>query len=284
MPLLPVNGVRLHVEDKGTGDPIVFVHEFGGDWRSWRPQIRHFSRNHRCVAYNARGYPPSEVPDDEGAYGQDVATADLAGVLDALGIAKAVVVGCSMGAYTALMLAIRRPERVSAVVAASGGSGAATTQEQREAFKRDSLARAERMLAAGTANLPEFAAGPARVQLKRKNPGGFAEFEKQLGQHSAKGSAYTLRRVQTLRAPLYDYKRELGALAAPVLLVVGDEDEACLDVNGWLKRTIPAAGLSILPRTGHLVNLEEPPVFNRIVDSFLASVARNDWPARKLAA
>ena len=58
------DGVRLHVEDTSEGTPIVFVHEFGGDQRSWEPQVRFFSRRYRCVTFNARGYPPSDVPDD----------------------------------------------------------------------------------------------------------------------------------------------------------------------------------------------------------------------------
>ena len=65
MPTLTTDdGVKLYYEEAGSGAPIVFVHEFGGDHRSWEPQLRHFSRRYRCVAYNARGYPPSDVPQD----------------------------------------------------------------------------------------------------------------------------------------------------------------------------------------------------------------------------
>jgi pimeloyl-ACP methyl ester carboxylesterase len=64
------DGVKLHYEEAGSGSPIVFVHEFAGDARSWEPQLRHFSRRYRCIAYNARGYPPSDVPEDVERYSQ----------------------------------------------------------------------------------------------------------------------------------------------------------------------------------------------------------------------
>src|SRR5260370_1154213 len=89
-----------------------------------------------------------------------------------------------------------------------------------------------------------------------------------------------MRGVQAARPSLYALRDELAGVRAPVLLVVGDEDEGCLEPALMLKRTIPPAGLAILPRTGHTANLEEPDVFNRAVDAFLASVARGSWPAR----
>src|ERR671937_253883 len=96
------DGVSLHVEVTGSGFPILFVHEFAGDHRSWEPQVRHFSRTHRCVSYAARGYPPSDVPADPAAYSQDRAVADALAVLDGTGIERAHVVGLSMGGFTAL--------------------------------------------------------------------------------------------------------------------------------------------------------------------------------------
>jgi len=62
MPYAQAKDARLYYEDSGKGTPIVFVHEFSGDLRSWETQVRHFSRRHRCIAFNARGYPPSDVP------------------------------------------------------------------------------------------------------------------------------------------------------------------------------------------------------------------------------
>ena len=96
------DGVNLYLVEAGSGTPIVFVHEFAGDYRSWEPQLRHFSRRYRCIAYNARGYLPSDVPQDPGRYTQDRQRDDIRAVLDGLGIDQAHIVGCSMGAFAAL--------------------------------------------------------------------------------------------------------------------------------------------------------------------------------------
>ena len=76
MPYAEADDGRLYYEDTGSGTPIVFVHEFAGDLRSWEPQVRALARRHRCITFNARGYPPSDVPDDPKAYSQMVAADD----------------------------------------------------------------------------------------------------------------------------------------------------------------------------------------------------------------
>src|ERR671917_2370790 len=115
--------VSLYVEETGTGYPIVFVHEFGSDHREWEPQVRWFSRSYRCITYNARGYPPSDVPEDRSQYGWEPAVADLLAVLDGHDVPVAHLVGLSMGGYAVLQFALRHPERVSAAVVAAAGSG-----------------------------------------------------------------------------------------------------------------------------------------------------------------
>ncbi len=278
MTRIPINGVSLHVEETGSGESIVFVHEFGGDARSWQPQVEHFSRHYRCVVYNARGYSPSDVPEDERLYGQQLSTADLKGVLDVLDIERAFVVGLSMGAYTGLMLTVQHPERVRALVFASGGSGA--YPETRAQFLADTTAVAEKMLQANSVDAAGISSGPSRVQLQNKNQTVWEQFAAHLSEHSAVGSAYTLRHVQAERPSLYDLTTELGAVTTPTLLVVGDEDESCLDVNLYLKRTMPYSGLTILPKSGHLLNLEEPERFNGLIDEFFQTVKAGQWQRR----
>lgn len=273
-----INGVTLHVEETGSGEPIIFVHEFGGDARSWQPQVEHFSYHYRCVVYNARGYPPSDVPEDETLYGQHLSTADLKGVLDALDIERAFVVGLSMGAYTGLMLTMQHPERVRALVFASGGSGA--YPETRKQFLADTNAVAEKMLRANSVDAAGISSGPSRVQLQNKNQAVWEQFAAHLSEHSAVGSAYTLRHVQAERPSLYDLTDDLRAVTTPTLLVVGDEDESCLDVNLYLKRTMPYSGLSIFPKSGHLLNLEEPERFNGLIDEFFQTVQAGQWSRR----
>ena len=273
------DGVTLHAEETGQGEPLLFAHEFAGDHRSWEPQVRFFSHAYRCVTYAARGYPPSDVPTDPGAYSQERAVADAIAVLDGLGIEQAHVVGLSMGGFTALHLALAHPGRLLSAVVAGAGYGA--EPERADAFRSESMLTAAAFANEGAAKVAErYALGPARVQFQNKNPRGWAEFAAALAGHSYLGSALTMRGVQAARPSLYTLTGELAQIAVPVLVLVGDEDEGCLEPALMLKRTIPTAGLSVLPRTGHTANLEEPDVFNRAVDTFLASVARGSWHPR----
>ena len=142
------DGVTLHVEQTGAGTPILFIHEFAGDARSWSPQTEHFSHRYRCVTYNARGYPPSEVPDDVERYSQARAVDDARDVIRALNIEGAHVVGLSMGGFCALHLGLRYPELVSSLVIAGCGYGA--QPQARDAFRRESA-----VIAAASAPLPD---------------------------------------------------------------------------------------------------------------------------------
>jgi pimeloyl-ACP methyl ester carboxylesterase len=273
------DGVTLHAEETGSGEPQLFVHEFAGDHRSWEPQVRYFSAAYRCITYAARGYSPSDVPADQGAYSQARAVADAVAVLDGLGVARAHVVGLSMGGFTALHLVLAHPDRVLTAVVAGAGYGA--QPERAEAFRAECMATAAAFAAEGAAQVADrYAIGPARVQFQNKNPRGWAEFAGALAEHSSLGSALTMRGVQAARPSLYALTEQLATVRTPVLVVVGDEDEGCLEPALMLKRTIPTSGLAVLPRTGHTANLEEPDVFNRVVDRFLAAAARGAWRPR----
>jgi pimeloyl-ACP methyl ester carboxylesterase len=258
---------------------VLFIHEFAGDHRSWEPQVRFFSGGYRCITYAARGYPPSDVPDDGAAYSQERAVADAIAVLDGLGVDRAHVVGLSMGGFTALHLALRHPARIASTVVAGAGYGA--QPERQEAFRAECEAIASAFETEGAERVAtRYAVGPARVQFQNKNPRGWAEFAAALGEHSALGAALTMRGVQAARPSLYRLRDDLAGIHVPVLLVAGDEDEGCLETALMLKRTIGSSGLAILPRTGHTANLEEPEVFNRVVDRFLAAVERGAWRPR----
>ena len=273
------DGVALHVESTGAGAPVLFIHEFAGDHRSWEPQARYFGRGYRCVTYAARGYPPSGVPADPAAYSQQRAVEDALAVLDGLGIGRAHVVGLSMGGFTALHLTLRHPDRVTSAVVAGAGYGA--PPERAEAFRAECAATAAAFESEGAQQVARrYAVGPARVQFQNKNPRGWAEFAAALAQHSALGSALTMRGVQAARPSLYALRDELAGVRTPMLLLVGDEDEGGLETALMLKRTIPTAGLAILPQTGHTANLEEPEEFNAAVDRFLAAVDRGAWRPR----
>jgi pimeloyl-ACP methyl ester carboxylesterase len=159
--------VKLYYEETGTGTPIIFVHEFAGDHRSWEPQVRHFSRSYRCITYNARGYPPSDVPLDGERYSQDRACDDIRAVLDGLKIDKAHVVGLSMGGFATLHFGITYGARARSLVIAGCGYGAAL--EKRAQFAEEAEASAKRFEELGMAKASEaYALGPTRVQYQNK--------------------------------------------------------------------------------------------------------------------
>lgn len=273
------DGVRLYYEEAGSGTPILFVHEFASDYRNWEPQVAHFSRTHRCIVYNARGYPPSDVPDDPAAYSQMRAVADAIAVLDAAGVEQAHVVGLSMGGFCTLHLGLNHPERALSLVVAGCGYGA--HPDARENFRRESLTIAEAFRDEGAAEVAKrYAIGPARVQLQNKNPENWQVFAERLAGFSDVGTSLTMLGVQRERPSLYELTDELRALTVPTLIVAGDEDDGCLETDLMLKRTIPSAGLAILPKTGHTCNFEEPELFNATIGKFVAEVEEGLWPLR----
>jgi pimeloyl-ACP methyl ester carboxylesterase len=280
MPMLAADdGVKLHYEEAGAGTAVVFVHEFAGDARSWEPQLRHFSRRYRCIAYNARGYPPSEVPEDVERYSQARARDDIRSVLDGLGLQRAHIVGLSMGAFATLHFGIAYPKRALSLTIAGGGYGAHPAQYAQ--FQKDSRANAEAIRRDGMAKFAAtYGHGPTRVQFQNKDPRGFAEYIRQLGEHSALGSANTMLGYQSRRPSLYELTGDMARVDVPTLIMAGDEEEPCLEVCLLMKRAIPSAGLAILPKSGHGINLEEPELFNRLLEDFFHQVESARWTRR----
>jgi pimeloyl-ACP methyl ester carboxylesterase len=273
------DGVRLYFEETGSGTPVVFVHEFAGDHRSWEPQIRHFARRYRSIAFDARGYPPSDVPDTASAYSQNRAADDIASVLDHLGIDRAHVVGLSMGGFASLHFGFRHPACALSLVVAGCGYGAEPSQ--REQFRAEAEAIAAMITSEGMAAFAEkYAYGPSRVQFENKDPRGFAEFKRLLADHSAIGAANTQLGCQRERPSLYHLLDRMRALTVPTLILTGDEDWPCLTPGILMKQNIPTAALVVMPNCGHAVNLEDPDGFNAIIGSFLAQVDSGRWPSR----
>ncbi|HML07974.1 MAG TPA: alpha/beta hydrolase [Xanthobacteraceae bacterium] len=283
MPMITsADGTRLYYEEVGRGTPIVFIHEFAGDYRTWEPQLRHFARAHRCVTFSARGYPPSDVPGDPARYGQDIARGDVIAIMDALGIEKAHAVGHSMGAYTALHVGIRHPERCISVTAAGCGWGSAADAAVRAAMRKVATETAamftEKAIAEAAAI---YADGPTRQPQKHKDPRGYAEFARMLAEHSAQGQALTMSTLQAKRPTLWDMEADLKQFAVPLLVIVGDEDETCLEGSLFLKRTVPTAALAVIPRSGHTITSEEPAAVNAALADLFAAAEAGRWLAHR---
>jgi pimeloyl-ACP methyl ester carboxylesterase len=270
------DGIALSVAVVGQGEPVIFVHEFSGDLRSWAPQVEALSRGYQCICFNARGYPPSQVPGPIDAYTQERAADDVADVMDGLGIARACLVGLSMGGFAALHVAIRHPERARALVVAGCGYGAKPSDQadhfaamNREADHAEEVG----MLAYAR----ELADSRYARPLRAKDEAAWRQFGRQLATHSVQGMAMTLRGVLARRPSLWHLAPQLSQISQPVLLIVGDEDEPCIEPNLFMKRTLRDCALAIMPRAGHLLNLEEPRSFNALIEDFFTAVSDGRW-------
>ena len=273
------DGIKLYYEETGSGIPIVFVHEFAGDYRAWEPQVRYFSRRYRCITYNARGYPPSDVPKEAGRYSQDRARDDIRAVLDALKIDKAHIVGLSMGGFATLHFGFTYQDRARSLVIAGCGYGAA--RDKRQQFMEEAEASAKQFEARGMEKQAEaYGLGPTRVQFQNKDPRGWNEFLQQLNEHSTEGAVGTLRGVQARRPSLYDLVDKMKTITAPALVMTGDEDWPCLEPGILMKQTIPTAALLVMPNAGHGINTEDPGAFNAHLADFFHTVDLGKWPTR----
>src|ERR1700694_2388826 len=265
-----LDGTMLHFEETGSGTPVVFVHEFAGDHRSWEPQMRFFARSSHCGAYTARGFPPSDVPEDAARYSQGQARDDIIAILDHLKLDRAHIVGLSIGGFATLHVGISYPKRARSLVIAGCGYGA--EPDKREGFQAECEAAAVSFEANWTEAAKKYALGPTRVQFQNKDPRGWQEFARQLAEHSPKGKALTMRGVQKRRPSLWELVEGMKKIDLPTLIITGDEDDPCLEPALLMKRHIATSGLVVLPYSGPTINIEEPQAFNQAVLEFLARV------------
>ena len=273
------DGIKLYYEETGKGIPIVFIHEFAGDYRSYEQQVRHFSKYYRCITFNARGYPPSDVPQDAERYSQDRARDDIRSVLDGLKIDKAHIVGLSMGGFAALHFGFTYSERCRSLVVAGCGYGAAPGE--RAKFAEEAEASAKRFEELTMKKAAEgYALGPTRVQHQNKDPRGWREFADQLAEHSTEGAALTMRGVQKRRPSLFDLVDKMKTITVPTLIMTGDEDWPCLEPGILMKKNIPTAALVVMANCGHNINLEEPALFNMHLSDLFQAADAGAWPTR----
>ena len=274
MPTFSANGVEIYYEVTGQGYPLIWSHEFGGSYDSWEAQVKFFSRRYQVITYAARGWPPSDVPEDPAAYTQDIVVNDLYLLMRHLNISEAHIGGLSMGGSVALNFGIAHPEMAKSLIVASAGSGSTN----RDTFLSTGQSMADRLLSEGMVPVAkDYGTTNIRVQLRRKDPMGFETFARLLSEHSATGSALTYQGFVMNRPTVFELEDKLKSLRVPTLVMIGDEDEPCIEPGIFMKRTIPVSGLSCFPQSGHAINLEEPDLFNRTVLDFLTAVEAERW-------
>ncbi len=266
------DGTKLYYESEGSGPPILFVHELAGTLHSFAPQVAALKGRFRCIAFNARGYPPSDVPPSVESYSQEIAAEDIGAVLDACGVDRAHVMGVSMGAAAALQFALAHPERTRSAILCSIGSG---SDVGTAAYAVETEARAQGIEQAGMAEAARnFGNSPTRVRLKARNPALYESYLAEVGTLSVLGMTNTLRGVQKRRPPIYAHEARVKAMTVPVLILVGGDDEPCLNPARFLEEKIPGAHMVVMPETGHGLNLEDPVGVNGLVMRFIDGVER----------
>src|SRR6201991_4281456 len=209
--------VRIYFEEAGQGTPVIFLHEFAADYTNWEPQMRYFSRGHRCIAYSARGYTPSDVPPAPDAYTYKHFYTDALAVLDHLKIQKAHFVGLSMGSYSSLQIGLNAPERALSLTLAAVGSG--SDLENLDAFRKQCQANGEQYETIGAVEVAKVTREtPSRIPFLLKDPRGHADFYAALARHDSNGSANTMRSFQGGRPSLYTMPDAIGKGMTPALI------------------------------------------------------------------
>jgi pimeloyl-ACP methyl ester carboxylesterase len=270
--------VRIYYEEAGSGFPVIFAHEFGDNYESWEPQLRHFARRYRCVTYAARGYPPSDVPEETAKYSLPRVAADIGALMDHLQVQQAHLVGVSMGSFSVLNFALANPARVRALAVGSCGAGVTTDPQQHKARLEAVEARARDYEELGPEAMADRMAGlSVRRAFKAKDPRGWAAFRERLKKHSAAGCARTLRGSFLDRPSVYDQGEQLRAFRVPTLLMFGDDDGPSIAPMIYMREQMPCAGLTVFPWSGHNLNIEEPVAFNRALEDFFHAAGQGRW-------
>ena len=261
------DNVQLYFEEAGEGTPILFIHEFAADYASWEPQMRYFSRSHRCITYSARGYIPSHIPEAE-AYSYKHFRDDAIAMLDHLKIPAAHLVGLSMGASIIQDFYAQHSGRVASMVLADTRPGfeAPFDPAAREEFLRLRLT-------------------PLRAG---KEPADIAPSVARSLMGASAGEDVYARLVESMQAlHKASYMKTIegrvtwqptfvpSKVTVPTLVVVGADDRLTPPAMAKsIADAIPGAHLAVIPAAGHLSNIEQPKVFNEIVLGFLAAASR----------
>ena len=252
MPQVKINGITLYYEEYGQGYPVVFLHGFSSTHQTWRPQLEALSKQFRFIIYDARGHGLSESPDWAEEYSADMVVEDLFQLLGHLKIEQAVIGGLSMGGYETLRFYLTHPEKVKALVIMDNGPGY-RNPEHREAWNRDREALARELESRGIeALLDEGMTEQRRQILLQQNPIGLAHMSRQVvAQHDSR------------------VIENLGEVAVPALILVGENDTPFIPAAHYMAKKIPRADLVIIPQAGHTSHIDNPEAFNRAVLDFL---------------
>jgi pimeloyl-ACP methyl ester carboxylesterase len=265
MPNILANDIRIYYEERGSGPAMVWAHGLAGTWQGWEKVMDFFQNRFRVIAYDARGHGRSEIPDQPEAYAQDIMVEDMRGLLDALGITKAIVGGHSMGANVALNFAIKYPKRCLAVIPVGIGSGSSNAEWWQEWWGKLADLAEKKGMAAFLDEMKKLPAWGSALSDPKMG--------KQLSQtvlaNSRKGIAYTVRGVQVRRPGIFSLQSKLEKLMVPTLIVLSEGDTPVVESSRFMAEHIPKVVLEIIPARSHWTFTEAPEKFCQVVDRFV---------------
>jgi pimeloyl-ACP methyl ester carboxylesterase len=257
MPVVSRREAAIYYETCGDGPPLVFAHGAGGNTLVWWQQVPHFASRYRVLTFDHRGFGRSRC--DAGAELARYFADDLAAVLDHAGIERAAIVCQSMGGWTGLQLALKRPERVAALVLSGTPAGILTPKVRRALAALAQAALQMNRTPGWNEPHPALAA-----DIFTRDPArGFL-----YGQLAALNPSIDLAR-RGLQEVTVD-PADLAAWTIPTLVVAGEHDRLFApDVLREVAAVIPGAGFEMIPTVGHSPYFEAPEEFNRAVEEFL---------------
>ncbi|HEY9791520.1 MAG TPA: alpha/beta hydrolase [Candidatus Obscuribacterales bacterium] len=257
-----VNGTSLYYEDAGRGEPILFSHGLLWNTTMWRAQMGALSGAYRCVAYDHRGQGRSA---DARGDVVDVETlcADAAALIGELGLGAVHFVGHSLGGFVGLRLAVRHPELVRSLVLISTSADAEPERNKPKYRAMNLLARWIGPRVVAKSLMPIVHGKTALNDPARRAE--VVAWQEQLA--SNKRSIYRAANGVIHRENFFG---QLGKIAAPTLVLTGDEDLArTMDESQHMVSGISGAKLVVLPHGGHMLPLEEPSAVTDAIRNFI---------------
>ena len=266
MATIRIGNLSVAVDDVGDGPPLVLLHGLGCGKRMWFHQVRALRNRFRVIAYDQRGHGETGAPAVATEYSAAHLTRDLIGVLDALKIERAAIVGFSLGGGPALALAASKPDRVSRLILADVGAGAD------DPVKIESMARRWIDLI-GQGAVDELVCEMLRSELfklyARRNARSREHMAALIRATPIDGLRFTLSEVLAKRKSLFRLTGVLKAVRVPTLVLVGQYDYVCSKAARLLAQSIPNARLKIIENSGHMSPLEQPKAFSAALMEFL---------------
>jgi pimeloyl-ACP methyl ester carboxylesterase len=249
--MLDRDGVGIHYDDRGAGPAILWTHGYGATSRMWGPQVRALADRFRLISWDIRGHGESDSPESPALYSEEASVGDMAAILDACGVDRAIVAGLSLGGYLSLAFHVRRPERVRALMLFDTGPGYRNPQG------RDRWNGIAERYARGLEEkgLPALGGSPEVRAAQHRGPHGLV---------------FAARGILAQRdSRVID---SLSAIRVPALVLWGEADEAFVKPGEYMAAKIPGARRVVIPGAGHAANLDQPDAFNAAVAEFAGAV------------